>query len=164
MATTWKRLQEAFIQDHRSLARGYRELIELLNQRDFVAASHAASRLDTVAGPHIEFEEKYLYPRAAQSRGDAQLSRLFHEHREILAVLNQILSAATGSSPDDSTVQDWITQLQQASDHAAAAATLIGELQSLPDSEQLRYLDGLTRLRDQGSRWSELECRYEGKT
>ena len=158
MTTPWERLQHEFVEDHRKMTRGYRELIDLLENRDFVGASHAASRLDTVAGPHIEFEEKYLYPHAAKTRGDTYLSRLFDEHDEMLEVLRQILHAAEDGATSDQSVQQWIVQLKNGIDHASACGTLLSELKTLSENEQLTFLDGLTRLRDQGARWSELHC------
>ena len=111
MTTTWERLQNAFVEDHRSMTRGYRELIELLDQGDFVAASHAASRLDTIAGPHIEFEEKYLYPHVAKSRGNTYMSRLFDEHDDVATTLVEILSTAKHQPPDQQSVARWLTTL-----------------------------------------------------
>jgi hypothetical protein len=157
MTSPWERLQRAFIDDHRAVTRGYRELIEHLQRQDLVAASHAASRLDTLAGPHIEFEEKYLYPQASAARGDRYLSRLYDEHEEILEVLVQIAGAAEQPA-DAETVEHWVAQLRQALDHASACGTMLSELKALPESEQRKFLDGLMRLRQQGNRWSDLPC------
>lgn len=169
MTTTWERLQRAFVEDHRAMTRGYRDLIEQLLANDFEAAGRAASRLDSIAGPHIEFEERFLYPLIGRSRGDTYLSRLYDEHEEVVDVLSEILAVLTQQSqpqkpqlapqetPQEGTVRRWIAQLRGGIDHASACGTLLNEIQSLAEDEQLRFLDGLARLREQGNRWTELQ-------
>ena len=157
MISPWQRLQEAFVEDHRSMIRAYKDLIQRLTERDFVAATHSASRLDTIAGPHIEFEEKCLYPQIAQTRGDAYTSRLYNEHDEVLAVLEKVLQLGAKGTPNDQELGTWIDALRLGIEHASACGSMLGDLRSLSETEQLQLLDGLTRLREQGSRWSELQ-------
>ena len=164
MANTWERLEKAFDEGHRSIIRGYRDLIGQLEQRNFVAASQAASRLDTIAGPHIEFEEKYLYSQITKSRGDTYMSQLYDERDEAMSALCQTLRLPHRPAPDDQTVTVWIEQLRRGMDHASACGTMLSELRSLPDEAQMKFLDGLTRLRESGSRWSELHCQPDRKT
>jgi hypothetical protein len=155
--STWERLQKSFVEDHRAMTRGYQELIGLLTAGDWVAASQAASRLDRIAGPHIEFEEKYLYPQVAKSRGNRYISRLYDEHDEAVTVLGEILQAGQPARPADEKVAGWIERLRHGIDHASACGTMLGELKSLPEAEQRRFLDGMTRLREKGARWTELQ-------
>lgn len=157
MASTWERIQQVFVDDHRSMMRGYRDLIALLKDRNFDEAAQAASQLDSLAGPHIEFEEKYLYPQVAKSRGDAHMSRLYDEHDVVLTVLVALEMLPHRDSPDEETLQKWISQLQLGIDHASACGNLLIELKSLSEDEQLRFLDGLTRLQEQGTRWTQLQ-------
>jgi hypothetical protein len=157
--STWERLQQAFLADHQAMLRGFQDLIAALAREDWEAAVRAASRLDTVAGPHIEFEEKYLYPQVGRSRGDTYLSRLYDDHEEVAGALTEILDVLADpneKTPSRATVARWMATLRGGIDHASACGTLLGELKGLPEERQREFLDGLTRLRDQAARWTEL--------
>lgn len=159
--TTWEQLQQAFLADHRAMLRGFQELINALVAGDRQASGRAASELNAVAGPHIEFEERFLYPQVARTRGDTYLSRLYDEHDEVVAVLADIIdgSETAPHEPrrlDRSTVSRWVATLRGGIDHASACGTLLGELKSLSEPQQLEFLDRLNRLRDRGNCWTEL--------
>ena len=50
-------LGEAFVEDHQHLTRGLNHLLEALRNENFQEAAWIAEELDTIAGPHIQFEE-----------------------------------------------------------------------------------------------------------
>src|SRR6056297_1856118 len=152
--TTWERLQQAFLADHQAMLRGFQDLIGALSREDWDAAGRAAAGLDTTAGPHIEFEEKYLYPQVGRSRGDTYLSRLYDDHEEVAGALMEILQVlgdCNQTTPSRTTVGRWLATLRSGIDHASACGTLLGELNGLPEERQREFLDGLTRLRDQAT-------------
>ena len=68
MMSSWERLQTAFVDDHQTMTRGYVDLLEAIQSRDFALASQTAARIDELAGPHIEFEEQCLYPEVTKNR------------------------------------------------------------------------------------------------
>ena len=90
MAASWQELERAFIDDHQELSRGYREIVEAIEQDDHELAANIATRLDQVAGPHIEFEEHCLYPEVARSRGEEYVERLYREHADTVETLTEI--------------------------------------------------------------------------
>ena len=92
MTSIWEQLETAFVDDHRTMTRGYVELLAAIQSRDFASASRIAARLDELAGPRIGFEEQCLYPEVKKIRGDSYTSRLYEEHDEVLRAL-----AATGA-------------------------------------------------------------------
>ena len=156
MKTPWERLRQAFVQDHREMTRGYKTLLRLLDQRDFVRLSEEANRLDKTVGPHIEFEERFLYPSLGESRGEGYVSQLLHEHSQVLSVLTELQHLTADAEPSVKQIDTWISQLMVGLEHASTCGTLLSELQELKEHRQLELLDGLTRLRDKGTPWSEL--------
>ncbi len=158
MSSTWERLRNAFVDDHRIMTRGYVDLLDAVQSRDFALASQIAAQIDELAGPHIEFEEQCLYPEVTKIRGDAYTSRLYDEHHEILRALVELKSLAPESTPDDSRVARWAEQIQHGLDHAAACGSLLSHLQAQSNRQQEQYLESLERFRNQGHRWSDLHC------
>lgn len=156
MTNTWNRLQRAFVDDHRTLTREYKVILECLAKREFQAASRAADDLDQSAGPHIEFEERFLYPQVERVRGSNYTSRLYLEHDSVVAVLRELADISPDQELSELDIQRWKSGLQHGVDHASACGSMLSQLKTLPESEQLRLLDGLTRLHEKKSRWSEL--------
>ncbi len=158
MTSIWEQLETAFVDDHRTMTRGYVELLAAIQSRDFASASQIAARLDELAGPHIEFEEQCLYPEVKKIRGDSYTSRLYEEHDEVLRALVELQALSPESTPQDDRVTLWAEQIQHGLDHAAACGSLLSHLQAQSTQQQQQYLESLDRLRKQGHRWSDLHC------
>ncbi|QDT02111.1 hypothetical protein K227x_04820 [Rubripirellula lacrimiformis] len=156
MNKAWKQLQRAFIEDHRTLTRGYVSLLKLLDERDFTGAASEAKRLDELAGPHIAFEESFLYPKVGESRGDEYTGKLYQEHAEILNALVEIRQLKPDANLDDSAIESLKDRLHHGLDHAAACGSLLSHLKALPDDEQSQALRRLLRFRDHSPAWSDL--------
>ena len=156
MTSSWDQLRQTFIDDHQVMIRGYRDMLHALEQRDLAAAARLSAKVDAIAGPHIEFEEQYLYPAVKELRGDAYVSRLYDEHNEVLSVIAALQTLAEDVVPSDDEISGWKESLKAGLDHAAACGSLLSHLQALPDQQQRDYLDAIGRLRRQGRRWSEM--------
>ena len=146
-------LTQAFVDDHQKLTRGYADARQAVESDDLTAAKRIAEQLDQPAGPHIAFEEQFLYPIVRSARGDSYASKLYHEHQLILKTLVELQSAA---SMDELHKSRWLVGLQEGLEHAATCGTLLSHLQTLPDAEQTQLLEELRSLRKQPIRWSEL--------
>ena len=157
MTSTWDQLQAAFVDDHRAMTRGYRDLLEAVQSGDFVAATRIASTLDQRAGPHIEFEEQCLYPEVEESRGEMYTSRLYDEHAEVLSAIVELQSIPDDATPSKERTAHWAKQIQHGLDHAAACGSLLSHLQAQSAEQQQQFLEDLMRFRQQGHRWSELQ-------
>ncbi|WP_197454992.1 hemerythrin domain-containing protein [Stieleria varia] len=155
--TSWTRLQKAFVDDHRQMTRGYQHLLDLLGNRDFPSAAREASRLDTVAGPHIEFEERYLYPEVERVRGDDCTITFDPEHAGVLSVIAELRVLPHDAAPKAESVAAWKQHLRSGINHASACGALLNELKDLPEDEQTALLTALMGLREKGSRWTEME-------
>lgn len=157
MASTWDQLQTAFVDDHRAMTRGYRDLIEAIRSGDYLSASSLAVKLDRVAGPHIEFEEHCLYPTVSDSRGAEYTDRLYDEHAEVLSAIVDLQTISEASPPPTKErVAQWERKLQHGLDHAAACGSLLSHLGALSEAQQRTFLNHLLQLRRDGRRWSEL--------
>ena len=148
-----KNLNAAFVEDHRKLIRGYRDAKLAIEANDREAAQVIAGRLDREAGPHIEFEERFLYPIVAAARGEDYAARLYQEHT---ATLQTLIELQTAASMDEAARQRWLAGLQEGLEHAATCGTLLSHLETLPAEQQEELLETLTSLRRKNSRWSEL--------
>ncbi len=157
MTSTWKQLQQAFVDDHQALTRGYRDLENAIESRDFATATKLAGELDKRAGPHIEFEERFLYPEVESVRGRPYSSRLYREHEAILGVLVELQAIIPGQPPSNEDVARWKEGLRQGMDHAATCGTLLSHLESQAPKQLEQLLGSLKELRSLGHRWSELK-------
>lgn len=150
-----KNLNSAFVEDHRTLIRGYRDAKEAVEKHDLATARTIAERLDQEAGAHIEFEERCLYPIVAAARGNEYASKLYHEHKGTLQTLVELQAA---SSMDDAARLRWLGGLQEGLEHAATCGTLLSHLETLPVERQKELLERLRSLRTEKRRWSELSA------
>ena len=157
MTSAWKQLQKTFLDDHRTMTRGYRDLLTAIELRDFAAAAQLAANLDELAGPHIEFEEQCLYPEIESIRGEAYASRLYGEHAEILRVLLELQALTAETPPTDDDVASWTEGLRHGLEHAAACGSLLSHLQAQSPEQLERSWESLKGLRKQRHRWSELQ-------
>lgn len=162
METASKRLQRAFIDDHRTLLRGYTQLIQTLETRDFVRVAEEACRLDRLAGPHIAFEERFLYPKVRESRGESYASKLYNDHVVILETLIELQNLESDSELTNADLTVLTQRLRRGLDHAVACGSLLSQLQTLSDSEQAKALEQLDQLRAQAIPWSELKTSNSG--
>lgn len=149
------RLEQAFLDDHRHLTRGFQALIEAVEQKDVARSKKTADELDRIAGPHIEFEERLLYPRVQQARGSEFSTRLLQEHQ---VARSAILFLKTHDDTPLSTEDRArvLEQLRVGLDHAVSCGTLLSHLSVLSDSEQAELLQRLEELKAQDLRWTEL--------
>ncbi len=151
--STENRLKRAFVEDHRKLTRGYRDIRKALQADAVETAKQLADDLDRMAGPHIEFEERYLYPVVEEHRGESYAANLYSEHSMILQAIRGLKEAQTASEEQKS---QWLRGMDEGLRHAATCGTLLSYLVTLPEQEQDRLLAHLERLRNRGCRWSEL--------
>lgn len=156
MNSIWNELRDAFVDDHRKMTQGYERLLTAIDAGDFASASNMAVRLDELAGPHIEFEERFLYPTVKSIRGEAYVSNLYDEHAKIVRAISEIASLQPGASPTAQQAARWTTQLKHGLDHAASCGSLLSHLQVQSVEKQREYLQAIQRLRKGGTRWSEL--------
>ena len=159
MSDAWELLEQAFIEDHRRLSRGYRDIMEAIEDDNFPAARAIAENLDRAAGPHIEFEERYLYPEVRRSRGECYAARLLSEHTDALETLVDLQQC--DSLPSDTQKQHWLNGMRRGLDHAASCGTLLSHLQTFDPQRQRTLLTRLDELRLRGKKWSELHPVHE---
>ena len=151
----WNELKRAFVHDHRVLTRGFRDLIAQLDAADYFVVAKLADQLDQLAGPHIEFEERYLYPAGGRIRGQDYAENLYDEHAEVIAAITELQELTDASEPSEQQLADWRSSLQHGLEHAAACGSLLSHLQVMPSEQQKEYLDAMQELRVQARRWSE---------
>lgn len=156
MNDTMHELENAFIEDHQKLSRGYWNIIDAIQAGNFDKARTLAEELDRVAGPHIEFEEKYLYPEVRQSRGDDYTDNLYSEHSDTIETLIELQSV--DNAPSATQTQRWLAGMQRGLDHAASCGTLLSHLDVLDPTRQKSLLEKLIELRQSGKRWSQLHA------
>ena len=146
-------LKEEFTRDHRKLTRGYLAIARALEKNELEKAKALADELDQVAGPHIEFEEEFLYPHVAEKRGDPFAARLYDEHSEILEAIRELRQCTEMSIENQKLLSDG---MQVGLQHAATCGTLLSHLSVLPGPVQTQLLEEYLRLKKTGKRWTQL--------
>jgi hypothetical protein len=150
-------LREAFLEDHQKLTKGLRELLSLVEAERFEDAARVAKELDTVAGAHIEFEEKRFYPEVEKVRGADYVDNLYDEHQSGVEAIRS-LERLSGTKGVDAEERDRILRhLHRALDHVVSCGTLLSHVTALDEKAQAELLDALERYRSSGHRWTELE-------
>lgn len=149
-------LEDAFIEDHRTLTRGLSRILKLVEQQQYDEASAVAKEIDRAAGPHIEFEEKSFYPEVSKTRGREYVENLYDEHRSGLQAIRILSMLEPGEVPDAEERSRLLFHLRRVLDHAVSCGTLLSHVTSLPDDEQQRFLAELERYRKLAHKWTEL--------
>jgi hypothetical protein len=158
MAVEWPPLATAFVDDHRQMTRALKQLKDALGRHDLSEAKRIAEELDRAAGPHILFEEGFLYPQVARTRGRDCVDRMYEEHRVGRDLLTRILVQRNDSRQrlDDKEQARLLEQAEMMLDHAVSCGTLLSYLTTLDQSTQKEYCAALLALREQGKRWTEI--------
>jgi hypothetical protein len=153
------RLEKEFVVDHRETTRGLKALKDALTANDDVAVLDAAQRLDRVAGPHIAFEEQWLYPLVAESRGEEFRHHMTSEHDEVVDALSKIQACDGLATVSAARKAEWQRNLQTGLDHVITCGTLLSHLSVLDEVERVEILRRLQDLRDEGILWTELAAK-----
>ncbi len=150
-------LELEFIDDHRHMIRALKDLQAAVDAGHWKEAADLADELDRIAGPHIAFEERWLYPLVALHRGSQFSQTLEDEHGVVLDALRCLQSTrSTQWSPEKQ--QAMHSSLQTGLDHAVTCGTLLSHLSVLDAEHQEALLGQLQRLRTEGPRWTELHA------
>ncbi len=158
MAVEWPPLATAFVDDHKQLTRAFKQLKDSLGRHDLSEAKRIAEELDRAAGPHILFEEEFLYPEVARARGRDYIDRLYEEHRAGRDLLTRILVLRNDSRRrlNDEEEAHLLEQAGMMLDHAVSCGTLLSYLTTLDQTTQKEYCAALLAFREQGKRWTEI--------
>jgi hypothetical protein len=149
-------LEEEFVNDHREMTRTIARLLEAVRAGDDAEAVRIAVELDRLAGPHIAFEEAVMYPEVARHRDRAFAERLYDEHRTALRGLRDLLGHQEHPLLSAEERKRITADIQTGLDHAVACGTLLSYLTVLDEGTKRLYLDRLTNLRGEQTRWSAL--------
>jgi hemerythrin-like domain-containing protein len=147
---------ELFSEDHRHMTRGFAQLLSALDRNDLKAAVNLAQEIDQAAGPHIEFEERILYPAIAKRRGKDYAAGLYDEHQVARRAILTLLEHEGRSELEPGEKRRLLTQVQTALDHAVSCGTLVSFLEHLNPEEESLMLEQMATLRRQNHRWTEL--------
>jgi hypothetical protein len=158
MAVEWPPLATAFVDDHQQLTRALKQLKDALGRHDLSEAKRIAEELDRAAGPHILFEEVFLYPEVARARGRDYIDRLYEEHRAGRDLLTRVLALRSDSRRrlGDEEQARLLQQAEMMLDHAVSCGTLLSYLTTLDQTTQKEYFAALLALRQQAKRWTEI--------
>jgi len=125
-------------------------LRKAVEARDVASARQLVEALDAAAGPHMEFEERYLYPSLIPLLGEERVKSLISDHQgaaEMLLKAKQVLSRRTLTNEDVEFLQEFVRSfLQHASDCEGTA--LLAEALSQEQIEQ--FGEQLITLRSTG--------------
>ncbi len=83
-------LAERLRQEHHRLIGALQALRQTLLDRDRAGAIETLDRLDRLAGPHIRFEEEWLFPALGSRLDDRRLHDLTREHVDVADIIRLI--------------------------------------------------------------------------
>lgn len=146
---------QAFLADHKKFMRLLVDVSDALQRDDLAAARTLATQLNTVAGPHIAFEETVLYPALDDASHDHDfVEGLYDEHQQIVTALAELIS-------NDSLTKKQLTAIthafQSGTEHAEHCGTLISRLSNMDAADQRDALDDLIQLQEQEILWTDLK-------
>lgn len=149
-------LEEAFQEDHRVMTQGFSRLLKALEEDDLPQAIEIADDLDRHVGPHIEFEERVLYPQVSKDRGAAYVDQLYDEHQTALQAVNFLRGCRGKKKLTSEDRHRLIEQVKTALDHAISCGTLLSHLTVLDANRQQVLVEELNAFRRKQHRWTEL--------
>lgn len=156
MNDVWESLRTVFCHGHRQLADGLRGMIEAIEDEDCPLASKLAEDLDRRAGPHVEFEERYLYPVVEDEFGEAYATKLYEEHAELIATLIELQQLDLESRPSSESKARWLECLNNGLSHLNVSQTLLNYLRPMSTEQKAQLLQRHQNLLARGHRWSQL--------
>ncbi len=145
-----------FLKDHQQFSRLLYQISNLLQEGNVELARERAKDLDALAGPHIAYEEAELYPRLAEM-GEISVTeeKLVGQHHDALDAVRALINA---EAPDDKSLEAIQAGFQGALAHAEHCGSLISLLSRLDPQAQSASLEKLKKLRDEGTKWTELQA------
>ena len=146
-------LQNAFLEDHRVVTRGLYDLQQAVDRDDLDTARRLAAELDRVAGPHMDFEQRYFYPMLVDVLGADFVEELYAEHRSGQRAVAALCSIQDNSAIDREELQDC---LNVAMNHVLSCGSMTSHLASMTPEQQLQLRQQLDATRREGRRWTEL--------
>lgn len=156
MTTKSTTLEQAFVGDHREMTQHFSRLLQALQNHDDSSAVQLADQLDQLAGPHIQFEEHYLYPEVARHRGEEYTRRLYEEHRAARQALRLLLEHKDTPHLTPEERSRLLELVQVGLDHAISCGTLASHLTALDPAHKAELLARLKQFRQESKRWCEL--------
>jgi len=148
-------LEREFIEDHQKLTSAFQQVIDAVELNDPKRMCESAESLNRVAGPHMEFEERILYPQVGEDRGDGFEQKLLQEHQ---VARSAILSLTDREDVPLATADRAriMEQLRIGLDHAISCGALLSHITVSSEERQQVMLQELRELRRKGIRWTEL--------
>lgn len=154
MLNTNSPLITEFLKDHQQFSRLLFEISKLLESGKVAEAKRRAVELDSLAGPHIEYEEAELYPRLAQL-GETSVTEqlLVGEHHSALDAVRALCESEGFTDEELLKIRQGIAD---AISHAEHCGSLISLMSRLDAQQQAESLDRLKQFRIDGKKWTEL--------
>ncbi|MCA9217217.1 MAG: hemerythrin domain-containing protein [Planctomycetales bacterium] len=151
--TSESELVREFLVDHQRMSQLLVDVISQLENRDLEHARDVGRQLDGVAGAHIRFEEKDLYPRISAHTADSDYTdELYAEHREAATALKLLIDEP---NPSEESIKTILSGLKTGLRHAEHCGSLVSVLDQLPAAEQETSLRFLQECRREKGRWTD---------
>lgn len=139
-----------FRNDHRFVLQKLLEIRKAVDVGEYARARELVEALDNAAGPHMEFEEHFLYPSLSPLIGEERVQSLINDHKgaaELVHKAKEVLSKEQLSEGDISFLHNFVQEfLQHASDCEGTA--LLAE--ALPEDKIHEFREQLIALRSTG--------------
>lgn len=151
------KLYEAFQADHAELGRGLYNIRMLIPEGYSDAIPQLANAIIQSAGAHIAFEEFDFYPALRSRLSEEEVSRMYLEHAEGLALLQKLSSADETTFSSAGFIAETLSALDNLDHHVADCGNLFGAMGGLTDTEYVHLMDRLSYWRERAPSWSEIK-------
>ncbi len=101
-----------FRNDHRKIRDLIMDLMAAFVQKDVVRADKLIEKLNAIAGPHFQFEEKTLYPELIPIYGLEYLEKLYVDHDLLIARIKEIKKLIKKNNLNEEDVDKGINLLR----------------------------------------------------
>lgn len=156
MNDEWQSLRSVFSSGHCQLEAGLRGMIDAIRTENFPLAANLAEDLDRTSGPHVEFEERYLFPLVEEEAGEAYATRLYDDHAELLGTLVEVQRLKEVSCPSPKSERRWLESLERGLERLSDTRRLLRYLGQASAEEKTRMLQRHHLLHRRAHRWSQL--------
>lgn len=151
-------LFKAFQADHIDLAENLLLLRMALSEGQLDDLRAQAARIIESAGAHIAFEEFDFYPVLEATLSESEVSRMYLEHAEGLALMTRIANLDGGDFGTTDFLIEVLQGLQKLEHHVADCGNLFEAVGNLDEAHCERLLNSLYDWHKRAPSWSEIEA------
>jgi hemerythrin HHE cation binding domain-containing protein len=148
-------LIQEFHSDHQKVVNALFDLRQAIETSDVSRVRSILDSAEGLVGPHLKFEELYLYPALERFLGEYYARGLVNEHDAVIRSIRRIAQLTQKEAWSDVEHQSAMTNLELIYEHPISCDGLSLWIERLSAEKQFQLLEKMLEVRRQGTTLSE---------